>query len=326
MADTTLPALMGTGDHASRPAASAVGTGALYSCTDHGLVYQTDGSSWTTWATMGGDISAHLADASDAHDASAVSILDSGAYFTGTDVEAALQELGAGGGGGGGGTAQQHYDAAAAPGSPTAQDDEFDDGAIDGKWTRVYNSGAAKGTWTERDGGLTWRQTAAGATELDVWAQARTVSVGDYVEAAFSFPATNEPLVGPYIGFSNGTTFGTSNAVGPDVHLRNVDSNEFGYRLMLNAFPGHNSRGTDGTIVDSKQFGIYYLRVKYEAANTWGLYSSQNGIVWRTIQSNYSYTLSPTHVICGVHNFSNPAFSATNPATVRLEYFRVNAA
>src|SRR5574338_1026425 len=31
-----------------------------------------------------------------------VSITDSGGYFTGTDVEAALQELGAGGGGGGG--------------------------------------------------------------------------------------------------------------------------------------------------------------------------------------------------------------------------------
>lgn len=36
--------------------------------------------------------------------ASDVAITDTGGYFTGTDVEAALQELGAGGGGGGGGT------------------------------------------------------------------------------------------------------------------------------------------------------------------------------------------------------------------------------
>lgn len=50
----TLPVLLGTGDHASRPAASAVGSGGLYSCTTHSLVYQTDGSSWTTWATLGG--------------------------------------------------------------------------------------------------------------------------------------------------------------------------------------------------------------------------------------------------------------------------------
>lgn len=51
----------------------------------------------------GGDVSAHTGDTSDAHDASAISVADAGGYFTGTDVEAALQELGAGGGGGGGG-------------------------------------------------------------------------------------------------------------------------------------------------------------------------------------------------------------------------------
>lgn len=43
-----------TGDHASRPAAGAVPTGALYSCTTHSLIYQSDGSStWSTWATLG---------------------------------------------------------------------------------------------------------------------------------------------------------------------------------------------------------------------------------------------------------------------------------
>lgn len=49
----TLPVLFSTGDHASRPSASAVGKGGLYSCTTHSLVYQTDGSSWSTWATLG---------------------------------------------------------------------------------------------------------------------------------------------------------------------------------------------------------------------------------------------------------------------------------
>lgn len=45
---------------------------------------------------------AHIADTTDAHDASAISIADAGGNFTGTDVEAALSELAAGGGGGGG--------------------------------------------------------------------------------------------------------------------------------------------------------------------------------------------------------------------------------
>jgi hypothetical protein len=60
MPDTTLPALLGTGDHASRPAANTVGSGALYSCSDHDLVYQSDGSAWSTWATLGGSGAANL--------------------------------------------------------------------------------------------------------------------------------------------------------------------------------------------------------------------------------------------------------------------------
>lgn len=47
--------------------------------------------------TTNTSISDHIADAVDAHDASAISIADAGNYFTGTDAEAALQELGAGG-------------------------------------------------------------------------------------------------------------------------------------------------------------------------------------------------------------------------------------
>ncbi len=53
-ANATLPVLLGTGIHSARPAAGDVGSGGLYSCTTHSLVYQTDGSSWTTWATLGG--------------------------------------------------------------------------------------------------------------------------------------------------------------------------------------------------------------------------------------------------------------------------------
>lgn len=54
MADATLPGLLLTGDHASRPAATAVGSGALYSCSTHSLVYQSDAASWSTWASLAG--------------------------------------------------------------------------------------------------------------------------------------------------------------------------------------------------------------------------------------------------------------------------------
>jgi hypothetical protein len=82
------------------PATPATGRIKLYAKSD-GLLYWKDDAG--TEYAAGGDISAHTGDTTDAHDASAISIVDSGAYFTGTEVEAALQELGAAAGGGGGG-------------------------------------------------------------------------------------------------------------------------------------------------------------------------------------------------------------------------------
>lgn len=50
----TMPEWLGSGDHASRPAAGDVAHGALYACSDHDLIYQSDGSSWSTWSDVGG--------------------------------------------------------------------------------------------------------------------------------------------------------------------------------------------------------------------------------------------------------------------------------
>ena len=49
----TVAGILLHGDHASRPAASAPPVGSIYSCSDHSLVYVTDGASWSTWATLG---------------------------------------------------------------------------------------------------------------------------------------------------------------------------------------------------------------------------------------------------------------------------------
>ena len=49
MAALTLPGVLLTGDHASRPAATAVANGALYACSTHGTIYQSDGATWSTW-------------------------------------------------------------------------------------------------------------------------------------------------------------------------------------------------------------------------------------------------------------------------------------
>lgn len=52
VAPATVPGILQTGIHSARPAATAVAVGAVYSCTTHRLIYQSDGSTWSTWLTL----------------------------------------------------------------------------------------------------------------------------------------------------------------------------------------------------------------------------------------------------------------------------------
>lgn len=207
-----------------------------------------------------------------------------------------------------------------APASPDAADSEFDGNDLSG-WTRVYNSGAPKGTWTEEFGSANFiLTTTGGSSELDVYAKARTMSVGDYVEIAYRHHTSQgASYLGAFVGFADGTTFNNSGShvVGAFLHHNGV-----AYRHMLNIWDGYNTRTTDGTIVDRGTVGTYFAaRVKYEAANTWGLYISSDGSQWRTIQTNYAKTMTPTHVLLGVSMLSSPNAGRG----VDIQYFRVNS-
>ena len=81
MTNTVAGVHLGPDTHANRPAATAVTAGSLYSCSDHSLVYRSDGSSWATWATLGGTVSADLKQAANAYLLSFVT----GSYYDGTN-------------------------------------------------------------------------------------------------------------------------------------------------------------------------------------------------------------------------------------------------
>ena len=312
------------GTNAARPAATAVAVGTLYYDTDNSSLARSNGTSWesveggasgmTNPMTTQGDIISGGASGAPGR----LAIGTAGQVLTVNAGATAPEWAAASGGGGGGPESIERFDAAAAPGSPNAANDEFEDASITG-WTRVHNSGTPKGTWSENYGALSWRQTATGATELDVYAKAHSPSVGDTVEVSGRiFVKTASDTLGIFVGFTNGTTFGTSNAVGTFWH-DNLTLNRF----MLNQWPGHNSRSTDGTILNGGSMGTrWYVRVKYEAANTWGLYISPTGDNWHTVQSNFAYTLTPTHIAVGVAMLG----SVTAPSWVVLDYVRVNAA
>jgi hypothetical protein len=108
--------------------AGTVNSGTVWTVTNTAAtVVDTDAITWAALEEPG--LAGHLADAADAHDASAVSVLDTAANFTGTDVEAVLAEL------------QDNIDAVggilsnyAATTDPAVSDDSGDGYAIGSRW------------------------------------------------------------------------------------------------------------------------------------------------------------------------------------------------
>lgn len=220
---------------------------------------------------------------------------------------------GAGGGGGGGGTLYR-YDPGGAPNVADDVDDEFEDETLDAKWTRVRHP-TPKGTWIEKHGILVFACDLAGmGGELDVLLQADTIAVGDYVEIGFRWPGASS-LMGVWLGFSDSATWGAGTQVGSFMH-------NAGVRHMLNTWTGFAGRTQDGTIVDVDPRGfVQHIRVKYEAANTWGFYRSFDGVKWWTIQTNYARTMTPTHLGFGIASLGGSIGEAR-----AFYYFRKNAA
>jgi hypothetical protein len=75
------------------PSTPASGLVVVYAKSDGKVYSKDDAGTETELAAASAALAAHLADTADAHDASAISILDTGGSFTATDVEAALAEL-----------------------------------------------------------------------------------------------------------------------------------------------------------------------------------------------------------------------------------------
>lgn len=49
----TVPGIFQKGIHSARPAANDMVVGGMYSCSTHGIIYQSDGSAWSNWGVLG---------------------------------------------------------------------------------------------------------------------------------------------------------------------------------------------------------------------------------------------------------------------------------
>ena len=250
MADTTLPGLLATGDHASRPAASAVGTGALYSCTTHGLVYQTDGSSWSTWATLGGSGGApttvkYL-----------VGALDGG--LSAEKVKAGLYV---------------NYDPDEYPTSGTALTDEFDDGSVAGGWgwtgtTPTYDETTYPGfLYVDTAKNITNKFRIAyvpGATAFTVAAKV-ALAVRNQDNAAMAWGIA---------------TFDSSDNILWQIYLQTS-----GNAAAVDDVRIFGTAGTGGTV--KVGFGRWvYLALQRDSGGVYTAYWSLNGMIWNLFGSS----------------------------------------
>jgi len=288
MADTTLPALLATGDHASRPAATAVGSGGLYSCTTHSLVYQTDGATWATWATLGGgsvDAADVTADTSGFDNAS------------GDDVQEVLGELdaaitSAGSGGApttvkylvgaldGGLSAEKvkaglyvNYDPDEYPTSGTALTDEFDDGSVAGAWGWT-------GTNPTHD-----ETTYPGYLYVDSAKNITNKFRQAYAPGATAFTVVAKVAIASRNQDNGAWTWGIATFDSSDNILWQIYLQSSGTGAMVDNVRIFGTAGTGGLVAIG--YGRWvYLALQRDASGVYTAYWSLNGMIWNLFGSS----------------------------------------
>jgi len=294
---------------ANRPAANAAGQpiGALYSCTN-GLIYLTDGSTWVTYATLGGTDTDEKAKVS-SNDTTAGYL--NGKLVAGTNITLTENNNGgnetltiAASGGGGGAPTDATYLVATAnatlsaekvvdPGiyaaflaGPTitnAEDDHFAGNSLDAKWLSYTGFDATPSfglidSWVEITDGAKLQAVPAGD-----WTIACEVLHGDHESSGYS----SAGLI-----LTNGTAAGASTdyrfAIGAENSLVN-------WRIVLDKFV-NNAYISTPTSFTGQDGGHHrrFLRVT-KSGTTYGFWVSDNRFVWTLIRTG-TIDITPTHV------------------------------
>lgn len=201
-----------------------------------------------------------------------------------------------------------------------ASDDEFDDGSFSG-WTSVET--AAHGTTaTEKGDTLSIiHDTTADGGEVF---HARLKSIGAHtapttITAGVRLMHTGNgyPFVG--VAFTDGTTFGA----GKQVHGSISSRGGSGGAPIWARLGRHTNFSTSSATTDFDVYGWYvgiHVRLKWEAANTWGMQVSPDGVSWWTTATGISYTMTPTHFGLWFGTYGNN----TGSMVVSWDYFRVS--
>lgn len=315
--------LLGPDDHASRPAFGDVPQGTLYSCTDHGLIYQSDGATaWITWATLGGSID--WGETGDITDQNYDDVADAGAL---NEVARAdhLHGMPSAAGGGGGNAPDGKPWNHSLPAAPEAEDDEFNDdtnhsgpiNGLDSKWS-LHNLGTA--SWRILDD-----ETAPGCLALvlpagqaaDQHIYQAIPSFSDYViEARFSHEAFNgREMWGINILDTSGNGVGMS-----------FDYTQLGGMRMMSI----SSWGQTASVVTQlhmPMFGVFYHMWLRKSGSTYTAFAAPGDRIRAgTAAGNLSVidlTHAPSAFTPAYITFGRTYTGGGTPSITLLDFFRV---
>jgi len=197
------------------------------------------------------------------------------------------------------------------PSATGGEDDDFNDGSFTG-WTAVE---AVTLAVTESRGRCSVVMPQGGASSnFHARVKAHTFATNDWCEASFRHIGRPQNYMMVGLVMSNGTAHGTSNAI----HWLYYPTLGNAFRRQANAGFTADTSAADYSFSTGAGFGEVYLRWRYEGANTFRGYVSNDGISWIDVTGAYSgYTLTPTH-----WGFSMGYATPTYPQMMSLAYFR----
>lgn len=201
-----------------------------------------------------------------------------------------------------------------APGG--SDDDEFQDSGLTG-WTEVKPTTTS--VFVERYGRANWRHKDTGhAGTLHALLKPITIATTDYIETFVKINRRVTTDMGVGVIMSDGATYGAGNQV--------VTWMFNGNAMRVEEWDNFTTQGVNST--DTAMSAVagddgFYMRLRYEAANTWGGYASRNGFEWMTLTTSLASTMTPTHAGIVVVRWAGTAHPAIFP---EFHYFRVNPA
>lgn len=299
------------GTHAARPVATAVANGTLYSCSDHGLIYQSDGAAWATWATLGGG----GLDAEGVRDTMAATLVaGSNVTITADDAGDTITidaASGGGGGGGGGGV-----DDPSTWSADLGYDQEF------------TTDGVTLPT------GWAWHNQGVTATYKQQYGHGQVIEPS--TEAADRFRLIDRAIPSDAAWVATAKLIGevrAANYAGAAVTLRNSATGKIvswgpsynsAWVLDLGIWSTANGGGITHPVLttDGDAFKYPYWRIRKNSATSWDFEYSDNGVFWTGVAAATARNVetdlggAPTHIGFGVWRYGRTMSAG-------LDWFRV---